>query len=38
MDELMDKHLPYFVGGNLATLPYDAGWNRTLLRSVLVSV
>jgi len=21
MDELMDKNLPYFVGGNLATLP-----------------
>ena len=30
IDELMDKNLPYFVGGNLATLDGDGPLSITL--------
>ena len=33
MDELMDKNLPYFVGGNLTTLLHTS-WPKTKLQSV----
>jgi len=39
MDELMDKNLPYFVGGNLATLhPSDHGFIPSFLPFIIALV
>ena len=34
MDELMDKNLAYFVGGNLATLAAVSAWTSTVMMAM----